>query len=264
MNTSNFVQTEGYPLTAERLQELQTTFTPFNSFGNLAGDLTIISGCELFGSTVKNGTVFINGELLEFKEASVDEQSTVIIVEDTISKAFKSGAVKEVYKIRYATFGTNPDASWLWSSFKRPFPTKDIPVNLNTQLGAIGGKAETGTVTDLAERVTELEEIINNLVTPQIYVMAGRQQVNSWTSNGDYSTDFTRNFIDVYPPSGYNMTHLKGIVPSVAQIKFDGDVDDNDVIWCNYQVRATNIRIICGNVEQKAAALVSYMAVWIK
>ncbi|MEO6176766.1 MAG: hypothetical protein ABIP27_16565 [Flavobacterium circumlabens] len=121
MNNSKFVQTEGYPLTAQRLQELQTTFQIFQSFGSLAGELTIISGCEVIGTTIQNGTIVINGEPLEFREAAVLEDSTVIIYEEKVFKPFKNGTVKEVYAYRYASIGT-AETSWPWASFKKLDP----------------------------------------------------------------------------------------------------------------------------------------------
>ncbi|MFH6945098.1 hypothetical protein [Flavobacterium sp. FlaQc-50] len=121
MNNSKFVKTEGYPLTADRLQELQTTFQIFNSFGSLAGDLTIVSGCKIEGTTIENGSVMINGELLEFREAAFSPDSTVIIYEEIVSKPFKNGTVKDIYAIRYASIGT-AETSWLWSDFTRLDP----------------------------------------------------------------------------------------------------------------------------------------------
>jgi hypothetical protein len=125
MNKSNFILTGGYPLKAERLEELQTAFEPFNAFGSLAGNLTIISGCEPVGSTVKKGFVFINGELLEFREAAATPTSSVIIIEEPVNRAFENGSVKQVHTIRYATFGTAA-TSWPWSDFVRPIETKSI------------------------------------------------------------------------------------------------------------------------------------------
>lgn len=125
MNNSNFNQTNGYPLNTERLQELQTTFGIFNSFGSLAGNYTIISGCETNGTTVANGRVFIDGELLDFKTASVTPTSTVIIIETAVFRPFETGPDKQVYTIRHATFGT-AETSWPWSDFKRPMETKII------------------------------------------------------------------------------------------------------------------------------------------
>lgn len=260
MNKTNFNQAGGFPLTAERLQELQTSFDSFNSFGELAGNLTIISGCETVGTTVKAGRVYINGEIYDFREASgVDANSQVIIIEENVDRAFENGTVKTVHVIRYATIGT-AETSWPWSSFVRPIQTKEIPTNLVSQLAVIPGKAETSTVDALAVRVAALEA----LSIPQIKIVHDRQTVSAWTSLGDYSSDFTKNFIDIFPPSGYTMSHFKGIVPSIGQIRFNGDVDDNDTIWCNWQQRVDRIRVICGNREQQGAAIVNYLAIWIK
>lgn len=140
MNKSNFNQTNGYPLNTERLQEIQTSFEIFNSFGNLAGNYTIISGCETIGTTVANGRVFIDGELLDFKTASVTPTSTVIIIETPVVRPFETGPDKQVYTIRYATFGT-AETSWPWSSFKRPMETKNL----------------LSIITDLTERLVEVE-----------------------------------------------------------------------------------------------------------
>lgn len=138
MNKLNFNQTGGFPLKTERLQELQTAFEIFNAYGALAGNLTIISGCELIGSTVKKGVVYIDGEPIEFREAAVTPTSSVIIIEEAVNRAFENGLVKQVYTIRYATFGT-ADVSWPWTDFKRVGSLKDIhsrilPPGTNPQL----------------------------------------------------------------------------------------------------------------------------------
>lgn len=117
MNKSKFIQTGGYPLKAERLQEQETAYSIFNSLGALAGNLTIISGCTVIGSNVGDGFVYIDGELLEFKGGAFDNNSTVIIIEEAVNRAFKNGLIKQVYAIRYATFGT-AENSWPWASFK--------------------------------------------------------------------------------------------------------------------------------------------------
>lgn len=121
MNKSNFILTGGYPLKAERLQELEKAYTIFNSLGVLAGDLTIISGCVLTGTVVGNGVVYINGELMEFREADGAGTPDVIIIEEAVNRAFKNGVIKQVHTIRYATFGTAA-TSWPWTGFKRLDP----------------------------------------------------------------------------------------------------------------------------------------------
>ncbi len=131
MNRSNFNQTGGYPLKSERLQEMQTAYSVFNSLGALAGNLTIISGCVTTGSTVGNGFVYINGELLEFRQGAVTPTSTVIIIEEPVNRDFKNGVVKQVHTIRYATFGT-AETSWAWASFKRIDPVVQLMVRLDS------------------------------------------------------------------------------------------------------------------------------------
>jgi hypothetical protein len=121
MNKSTFILTGGYPLKAERLQELQTAYSIFNSLGALAGNFTIISGCVVAGTTVGNGIVYINGEVIEFREADGAGTPDVIIIEEAVNRAFKNGVIKQVHTIRYATFGTAAD-SWPWSGFNRPDP----------------------------------------------------------------------------------------------------------------------------------------------
>ena len=125
MNKTNFIQTGGWPLKSERLQELQTAYSIFNAYGSLAGNLTIISGCETLGTTVTDGVVFIDGELYDFKSASVTPSSTVIIIETPINRGFKNGVVKTVHTLRYATFGT-AETSWPWSDFKLLDPITEL------------------------------------------------------------------------------------------------------------------------------------------
>ncbi|MDA6072096.1 hypothetical protein NJT12_20935 [Flavobacterium sp. AC] len=145
MNKSNYILTGGYPLKAERLQEMQTAYQILNAFGSLAGNLTIISGCEIVGTTVKNGFVYIDNELLEFREADVNVDSKVTIIEEAVNKAFKNGVVKQVHTIRYATFGTS-EVSWPWSDFVKPLETKSLKGLLEgifTRLIAAETKLET-------------------------------------------------------------------------------------------------------------------------
>jgi len=67
MNRFNFLQTGGLPLDLNVLDQIQTAYKLFNGLGSLAGELTIMKGCILTGSTVSDGIVYINGEVLEFR-----------------------------------------------------------------------------------------------------------------------------------------------------------------------------------------------------
>jgi hypothetical protein len=137
MNRTNFNQTGGFPLKTERLDELQTSYDIFNSLGNIAGNLVILSGCEVTGSNVAKGVVFINGEVYPFAGGYI--APTVVINSTTISKEFEEGGSKPVHTLKVAGFGTASE-SWAWTSFKRPLPTNSIPLDLVSRLEVLERK----------------------------------------------------------------------------------------------------------------------------
>lgn len=83
-------------------------------------------------------------------------------------------------------------------------------------------------------------------------------------ASGHLQNDYTKNFKDIYPPSGYTMGNLVGFHCSVAEIFFDNNVDSNDHYWCNYDVLSDRVRVICNNSENSANSKINYMAIWQK
>ena len=217
MNTSKFVQTEGYPLTADRLQELQTTFQIFKAFGNIAGNLTILEGCELLSSSIGNGYVYINGEPLEFRASAYNASSTVIIVEEPVFKNFKNGASKEIYRIRYAKIGT-AETSWDWSLFKRPIETKDIQAFH----------------TSVAERLTALETSLSNATTKLNGIESGAQK------NVQSDFDVINNSSDAFiknKPLSLNVLHQNTrVIGNITTNSYSIVISIPDVGTSNYQV----------------------------
>lgn len=131
MNILNFIQAGGFPMDVNTLGQMQTGYNIFNALGQLAGDLSIIKGCEINGGTVSDGIVYIDGEVLEFRSGIVAEN--VVIVSEAQTKTFENGSNNEVHYTRYATFGA-ATASYPWSEFKRPIETKAIPTDLVARL----------------------------------------------------------------------------------------------------------------------------------
>lgn len=129
MNKINFNQTGGFPLETNTLQFLQNAYSLFNAFSVLAGDLTILQGCTVTGSSVSDGVVIINGEVLPFVGGVV--ASTVVIVETTESKTFEDGSSKAVYHTRVARFGRGT-ATYLWSDFQRVDNLQEVMDKLKT------------------------------------------------------------------------------------------------------------------------------------
>ncbi len=116
MNKLNVQQTGGFPLETDTLEFTQAAYTIFNALGELAGPLSIVSGCEAVGSQITNGTVYINGELLEFRGAAIG--TNVIIRQENTQRTFEDGNSKDVYQTRYAAFGTGT-TTYPWADFKR-------------------------------------------------------------------------------------------------------------------------------------------------
>lgn len=125
MNRLNFNQTGGFPLSTNILDAMQTAYSVFNALGNLAGNLSIISGCEDVGGYIADGVVYIGGEVLEFRGGGLG--TSVIIKKDIENRIFENGSSYPVVYKRYATFGSStPDKTFRWADFKRVFPTTQI------------------------------------------------------------------------------------------------------------------------------------------
>lgn len=140
MNYINLNQTGGFPLSTNILDAMQTAYSVFNKLGSLAGNLAIISGCEVSGSNVANGVVYINGELLEFRGGV--QSANVIIKDEADTRTFEDGSSKQVIHTRYATFG-NGTAVFPWVNFKRIFPTTEIQAfkdDFETRIQALENK----------------------------------------------------------------------------------------------------------------------------
>ncbi|MEX6627579.1 phage baseplate protein [Tenacibaculum salmonis] len=123
MNTINFQQIGGLPLETNTLTEVQKAYSIFNAFGALAGNKTIISGCEVIGNQITNGFIYLDGELLEFRGGI--KQDTVVIIQEETKVFFEDQTEKGVYYTRYVTFGVSVNST-LWSDFKRFYINQPI------------------------------------------------------------------------------------------------------------------------------------------
>lgn len=178
MNFINFNQVGGFPLSTNILAKLQTAFGIFNALGNIVGDLTIISGCEVAGTNIGDGVVFINGEVLEFRGGLA--QTKVIIKEDVESLLFENQNTYPVVKTRYATFGTGV-AAINWVDFKRGFATKDIAE-------AFALKGDKAVLDGLSDFVALMYA---KLLTIDMYAEKNVQP--NWIQGDDTKDDFIKN-----------------------------------------------------------------------
>lgn len=236
MNKIDFNQVGGFPMTTSILAKLQTAFTLFNALGNIVGDLTIISGCEVAGTNVANGVVYIGSEVLEFRGGLA--QTKVIVKEDVENLTFQNGNSYPSIKTRYATFGTGVGAI-NWVDFKHGFQTKGL-------LEALALKADDSIVTAIADAVALMLTKLNTIEEG-----AEKNVQANWNQADNTAADFIKNkpstisylakgtFVvgDVtttdllktvtFPDVGTNNYMVVGCMVSVGS-NFDMD---NDVIW---------------------------------
>ena len=66
----------------------------------------------------------------------------------------------------------------------------------------------------------------------------------------------------VYPPYGFNMTHLRGFIPSIRRIDYNGQVGNNDTTECYANYYSDRVDIVVYNSEQRAASWANYIAIW--
>lgn len=149
MNRLNFNQSVGFPLDTEILDDMQTAYSVFNFLGDIVGNFTIISGCQISGSTVSDGCVYINGEVLPFKGGNL--QATVFIKEEIKALEFEDGNTNNVVFSRHVKFGMATTNQFDWADFKRGMQTKDIKAALDL-------KANLSLLSTINERLDELEK----------------------------------------------------------------------------------------------------------
>lgn len=118
-----FMQTDGVPLTADLMDQIQEAYAIFNVLGNIAGNLTILSGCEMNGTSVAPGIVVINNDVLYFEGGTVN--NTVYIYQEDIQKVFKNQVSKVLIEKKTVKFG-NATNTFNWSDFVRLKTLKDI------------------------------------------------------------------------------------------------------------------------------------------
>ena len=236
MNTINFNQVGGFPFSTNILAKLQTAFSIFNALGNIVGELTIISGCEVAGDNVGNGIVYFNGEVLEFRGGLA--QTKVIIKEDVESLLFENQNSYPVVKTRYATFGTGVGAI-NWVDFKRGFATKDIIETLalkgdKTVLDGLSDfvdlmYAKLLTIDMYAEKNVQAN-LLQTDDTKDDFVK-GQTPTISYLAKGTYAigdvdgTDWIETV--TFPNVGTNNYMVVGCIVSVGS----NHTLDNDVMW---------------------------------
>ena len=254
MNTINFNQVGGFPFSTNILAKIQTAFSLFNALGNIVGDLTIISGCEVAGTNIGDGVVYINGEVLEFRGGLA--QTKVIIKEDVETLLFENQNSYPVVKTRYVTFGTGVGAI-NWVDFKRGYQTKNLLEALalkgdKTVLDGLSGfvdlmyaklltidtYAEKNVQPDMAQTDDTKDDFVKNKPETISYLRKGAFAIGDSTS--------TNSLITVtFPDVGTNNYMVVGCMVSTGS---NYDLD-NDVFWMIREKGNSSFKIALREVD---------------
>lgn len=149
MNKAYVNQTGGLRLDTDILEFAFEAPKISQYLGYLAHDFAIIKGCTESNNIVSDGFVFINGEILPFKQSQKNANNTVVIIEEKTKRLFKTGQNKDVLFARRVEFGISTQGI-SWNSFYRIKSLKDLE-------NEVSQKASTEALNSLITRVEKLE-----------------------------------------------------------------------------------------------------------
>lgn len=118
-----FLQTGGVPLTNDLMSLIEEAYGIFEVLGDLSGNLTILSGCDITGTNVTPGIVAIEGKLYYFEGGSI--VSTVYIHKEDIQKTFEDQTTKTLIEKRTVRFGSGT-VNYNWADFVKLKTLREI------------------------------------------------------------------------------------------------------------------------------------------
>ncbi|REC47885.1 hypothetical protein DRF68_12650 [Candidatus Chryseobacterium massiliae] len=114
----NFNQTGGVPMTNDLMSVIMEAIATYNVLADVAGDLTILSGCVQSGSTISPGYVVVNGDVLYFEGGTLN--STVFVETTENIETFQDQIDRVLWTKKTLKFGlSTPPNLYNWSDFVR-------------------------------------------------------------------------------------------------------------------------------------------------
>ncbi|AYO58178.1 hypothetical protein CO230_08625 [Chryseobacterium sp. 6424] len=142
-----FLQTGGVPLTADLMSLIEEAYSIFEVLGDLAGNLTILKGCETVGSNVAPGIVAIEGQLYYFEGGLAS--NTVYIHSEDIKKTFEDQSEKVLIVKKTVKFGNSVN-TYNWADFVKLD-------NIRALMNKLAGKVSQTAFDSLVEEVNLLK-----------------------------------------------------------------------------------------------------------
>lgn len=243
----------GFPLTQDVLAYMQSSYRDaISGLARVCGDKVIVSGITDTGTTVTDGWILHNGELLPF--VGGPKQSTYIIIDDNGTEQFEDGTPRTVYFNRYARFGSGGTAFSDLLRLDSIAALKNGLGTLNSNLTAlnntlqlhINNKGNPHTVTKKQVGLENIPNAISDdpstnrsdvLATTRAVYATNKIAYTDSLNVGDVDHDKSIYVGLRYPISGYLVA---------GSLRSTGHWDyDNDVWWVVGEVNTTYFKLFC-------------------
>ena len=108
---------------------------------------------------------------------------------------------------------------------------------------------------------------LNGWMNAHLKITFGRQTTTARYSKVGWWNGYDgtgNNYTDIYPPSGYSMSHLAGFIASIGVVHYAGGVNGDDSIWLKAHYYSNRVRVVCNNSENRSSSQINYLAIWRK
>lgn len=148
-----FLQTGGMPLTNDLMALVEEAYEIFEVIGDMAGNKTILAGCETVGSYVNPGIVAIDGKLYNFEGGPAF--SSVYIHQTDTEKTFQDQVDKILIETRIVKFGFGT-VNYSWSDFVKLETLKELQIKVNNNATQVDVAALTARIAKLEQKTAPI------------------------------------------------------------------------------------------------------------
>ncbi len=189
MNRIEYAQ-GGFPLSIERMEDMQECWALIAQLAKLIGDAVVVSGCEVSGTQVSSGYVVMNGELLPFEGGTAQ---TYVKVQETVDTLeYKDGNTHNYLTRRKAVFSASAAVGAVrWADFMKSadsiqvLQTRVTPAQLGAEVSTLN--TAIGVLRDAIEALGgdvsgQIMQTNNNIVPKYGIIPYGKSIALSQTS----------------------------------------------------------------------------------
>ncbi|MCW3465684.1 hypothetical protein [Chitinophaga nivalis] len=224
----------GLPLTQEAYAFLQASYrSAIADLARVSGDKVIISGVIDNGTSVTDGWILHNGELLPF--AGGPKQNSYLVVEGNGTEVFDEVKVRTVYNNRYARFGAGGTPFSELVRLDQAANLKQDLINLNNNLSSFS--------TSLQSQLSVIGQATPPTKDTTVAISGSFWIGDQGGSDGYYTVNLGQYIFSPYLVAG----SLRSAGPNWN--------NDNDVIWSVRDLGTSSFALLLREVSSDVQAL---------